>query len=207
MRHAWVIGSLGMLVLLAGSRVWAGAERPLPQTASFSALERKVAAAVARDVECSSGGETSAAHLQILDRSLSLPLASELHVVSMRPGLSPGSWLLRMQCASPRQCLPFHVTLDSPTARLRDRSANLTDSVTAIVRSRAWAGKPDRHSSPLARSGDHLLLVEERSGMRLKVTVLCLQSGDLGDEIRVQNLDTRRVLRATVAGKNLVKVE
>ena len=43
--------------------------------------------------------------------------------------------------------------------------------------------------------------------MRLQVTAVCLQSGGLGDQIRVQNLATRRVLVATVAGKNLVRVE
>ena len=43
--------------------------------------------------------------------------------------------------------------------------------------------------------------------MRLKVMAVCLQSGGLGDQIRVRNLATQRVLLATVAGKNLVRVE
>ena len=55
---------------------------------------------------------------------------------------------------------------------------------------------------PLAHSGDHMLLVEERPGMRLQARVVCLESGALGDAIRVRNLATHRVLLATVAGKD-----
>ncbi len=43
--------------------------------------------------------------------------------------------------------------------------------------------------------------------MRLQARVVCLESGALGDAIRVRNLATHRVLLATVAGKDEVRVE
>ncbi len=43
--------------------------------------------------------------------------------------------------------------------------------------------------------------------MRLQAKVVCLQSGALGDAIRVRNLATHRVLLATVTGKAEVRVE
>ena len=68
-------------------------------------------------------------------------------------------------------------------------------------------GKPESSDALLARSGDHVQLVEELAGLRLQVKVVCLQSGALGERIRVQNPATHRVLLATIAGKDLVRVE
>ncbi len=172
---------------------------PLVAPAGNSALQDKVTAAVARDMRCSLAALPDASDLQVLDPLLSLPSASKLRVTSVRAGYLPGSWLLRLDCVSRRDCLPFHVLLRVPAAGRHD------DALTAK------AGKVEssrlQTNSSVARSGDHVLLVEERSGMRLKVTAVCLQSGGLGDQIRVRNLATQRVLLATVAGKNLVRVE
>ena len=203
LRGAWAVGSL-MVAVLLGSSVCPAAERRMPEPASVTALEQKVAAAVARDVGLSD--ENLARHVQVLDRSLSLPAGAELHVTAVRPGYSPGSWRLRIDCSSRRDCLPFHAVLHSPTASLRSDSAAGLAAPMASQPGRS-TGKPKQLQPPLTHSGDHVLLVEERSGMRLQVTVVCLQSGGLGDEIRVQNPATRRILLATVAGKNLVRVE
>jgi flagellar basal body P-ring formation chaperone FlgA len=195
------VGLQMTLVLVAMVDVCVAAGPPVAP-ASISELRDKVAAAVARDVPSSLAGQ-DAGNLQVLDPLLSLPSDSQLRVTSVRTGYSPGSWLLRLECASRRDCLPFHVVLRAPGVGRRE-------SFGADLAAKA-AGK-DQPSRPqtnpaVARSGDHVLLVEERSGMRLKVTAVCLQSGGLGDQIRVRNLATQRVLVATIAGKNLVRVE
>ena len=199
---------LVLVVMLSGVERCRSAELPVRKLASSSALQRKVAAAVARDLQSGLISESSGSNLQVLSPPLSVPAGAELHVTSVRVGYSPGSWLLRMDCSSRRDCLPFHVILHSPAASLRDGSGtDLAVHGSAQEQSTRPAVKSKQLRSPLARSGDHVLLVEERSGMRLKVTAVCLESGGLGDEIRVRNLATRRVLLATVAGKDLVRVE
>ena len=165
-----------------------------------SPVQDKVAAAVARDVRFGLTAAADFGNLQVLDPLLTLPSDSKLRVTSVRAGYAPGSWLLRMDCASRRDCLPFHVVLHVPGA---DRDESSGNALTARTPRK---GQPQT-TSIVARSGDHVLLVEERSGMRLKVTAVCLQSGGLGDQIRVRNLASLRVLVATVAGKNLVRVE
>ena len=199
--------SLVALVVLGGVEVCIAGD-PTAASASSFALRDKVAAAVARDLQSGPATVPDAGNLQLLDPLLSLPSNSELHVTSVRAGYSPGSWLLRMDCASRRDCLPFHVVLHAPGAAPHE---GLVNDLTSNTSGKSEPSRPQAKSRqlrpPVARSGDHVLLVEERSGLRLKVTAVCLQSGGLGDEIRVRNLATHRVVKATVAGKDLVRVE
>ena len=197
-----------LLVMLSGVERCRSAELPVREQASSSALQRKVAAAVARDLQSGLISESSGSNLQVLSPPLSVPAGAELRVTSVRAGYSPGSWLLRMDCSSRRDCLPFHVVLHSPAANLPEGFvAGLTTSASGQNQGSRPRAQPKQLRSPVARSGDHVLLVEERSGLRLKVTAVCLESGGLGDEIRVRNLATQRVLLATVEGKDLVRVE
>jgi len=208
LRRTIAFGSLVVLALLCCTEMCVAAEPSMLEQSSFSVLRQKIAAAVARDLQPGRVGESPEDNFQVLAPTLAIPSGSELHVTSVRPGYSPGSWLLRMDCSSRRDCLPFHVVLRSPGANLLEGSvAGPTGSALGQNQPNWPKAKPKQLRSPVARSGDHVLLVEERSGMRLKVTAVCLESGGLGDEIRVQNLATRRVLLATVAGKNLVRVE
>jgi len=194
-----------LIMLGAGERLLAK-EIPLGEKISGSALRQKVAAAVARDLQSGPAGETAA--IELLDPALSLPSSSELRVTSWRAGYSPGSWLLRINCFSRRDCLPFHVVLRSTNANLQDDlAARLTASTPGPNQASRLSAKGGPLGPAFAHNGDHVLLVEERSGMRLQVTAECLESGGLGDEIRVRNLATRRILSATVAGKGLVRVK
>jgi len=196
-----------MLAGLALTMTCSAAERPALATASASALQRKVVAAIARDLQFDTADETTWSNLQVLAPSLSVPLDSELHVVSVRAGYTLGSWLLRMDCSSRRDCLPFHVVLHSPATNVRNpRYGNVVKALSQ-ANDHAVAVGHGPSLPPLARSGDRVLLVEERPGMRLQVAAVCLDSGTLGDAIRVRNLATHRVLMATIASKDQVRVE
>ncbi len=179
------------------------AGRPALAQSPTSSLQRKVAAAVARDLQF--GGEQQDTHLQILaPAAMSVPAHAQLHVVSVRTGFSPGSWLVRMDCAARSDCLPFHVVLRSTGPEVRNP---VGDPLSAAVQSRNLPAGVKQVRVPLAHSGDRMLLVEERPGLRLQARVVCLESGALGDAIRVRNLATHRVLLATIASKDEVRVE
>jgi len=201
-RSGAFLGLLVTLVLLCGVQGGFAGDLSMAPPRN-SPVQDKVAAAVARDVQLGLAAAADFGNLQVLDPLLTLPSDSKLRVTSVRAGYAPGSWLLRMECSSRRDCLPFHVVLHAPGAGPRE---GLGNELTPRAPGKGQSSQAQT-SSPVARSGDHVLLVEERSGMRLKVTVVCLQSGGLGDQIRVRNPATQRVLVATVAGKNLVRVE
>ena len=177
--------------------------RPVLAQSPASSLQSKVAVAVARDLQFNS--DQQGGQLQILaPPAMSLPAGAKLHVVSVRGGFSPGSWLVRMACTARSDCLPFHVMLRSTGPEVRNP---VGDPLSAAVQSRNLTAGVKQVRVPLAHSGDHMLLVEERPGLRLQARVVCLESGALGDAIRVRNLATHRVLLATIAGKDEVRVE
>jgi hypothetical protein len=177
--------------------------RPALAQEPGSPLQRKVAATIARDLQF--GGANQSSQLKILaPAAMSLSARSELHVVWVRPGFSPGSWLVRMDCAARSDCLPFYVVLRAAEPGLRQAAP---DPLSTASQPRNSSAGVRQVNTPLAHSGDHMLLVEARPGMRLQARVVCLQSGGLGDAIRVRNLATHRVLLATVTGKDEMRVE
>ncbi|MFZ0311069.1 MAG: flagella basal body P-ring formation protein FlgA [Candidatus Korobacteraceae bacterium] len=189
--------SLLVLVALAAmaQMVWA-----LPKP---SPLQQQAAEAVVRDMKLESESTLVEQNLEVLAPFTSLPAGSALHVISARAGFTPGTWILRLDCALRRDCLPFHAVLRLPEGErlLSPDGGSLTAKLPTIPAGRV--------SGPgaLVRRGAQMELVEELPGVRLRATVVCLESGGLGDRIRVENRDTHRVVLATVAGPELVLVK
>lgn len=159
-------------------------------------LQQKVAVAVARDLRLAADDPLS--RLQILaPPGMSLPDSAELHVIWVRAGFARGTRLLRLGCAARSDCMAFHVLLRATPLQVRKPAT--AEALPATGTRQIVA--------PLAHSGDRMFLVEDRPGMRLQARVVCLQTGALGDLIRVRNLASHRVLLATIASKDEVRVE
>ena len=124
--------------------------RPVLAQSPASSLQSKVAVAVARDLQFDSD-QIQASQLQILaPPAMSLPAGAKLHVVSVRAGFSPGSWLVRMDCTARSDCLPFHVVLRSTGSELRDPVGR--DPLSAAVQSRnSTAGSQTGSCAPGAQ--------------------------------------------------------
>lgn len=181
--------------------VWLAMAQSAVALPNPSPIQQQAAAAVVRDLRLDSSSGEVEQKLQVLAPFTSLPAGATVHVVSARQGFGAGTWLLRLDCDSRRECLPFHAVLrtaqfDQPPSRLH-QPAGFRGSPEALGVSR----------TPLVRSGNAVELVEQLPGVRLRVHVVCLQSGGLGDRIRVENRETHRVVSATVAGRDLVRVE
>ncbi len=111
MRHrnafaGWLVTSVMVSLCVAAG--------PPVTPASVSGLRDKVAAAVARDVPSRLPTTPDGGNLQVLDPLLSLPSDVRLRVASVRAGYTPGTWVLRLECSSRRDCLPFDVLLREP---------------------------------------------------------------------------------------------
>jgi len=175
------------LAMLAVLGAWTAVHASPPA----SPVEEQIATVVGRNLGCDPAGLRDKLHL--LASLDALPSGATLRVVSVKREFAPDTWLLRLDCRSPRDCLPFDVMLHASEAK-----------------GLAWGPGPAAKSSSsgpvLAHSGDRVELVAELAGVRLRVPAVCLQSGGLGDRIRVRNLATHRVLEATVAGPKLLRV-
>ena len=174
--------------------LWLYIVRPEPALAAATMAQRQAEETVARDLKLTFRSD----QLRLLGPSASLPEGAAMRVISARPGFAPGTWLLRLDCEARRDCLPFHAILQLPADE--DRHLREQGGVVPVVM------KKRPRAQPLARRGDDVVLVEQMSGMRLRMKVVCLESGAVGEQIRVRNRATRRVLLATVAGPGLVQV-
>jgi len=131
--------------------------------------------------------------LQILRSPL--PQNTRIHVVSVRHTPGSRTTMVRLACDAPGECLPFYAIVQGFDLPLFGRSAS------------AAAVSHEPVAKPPLRAGDRVQIVEELSGMNLRAAGVCLQPGSVGDRIRVRTLATHRVLVATIAAPNLVKVE
>jgi hypothetical protein len=181
----------------------------LPAPAHDSVRSR-VAAAVVRDLRLEAPLETVQSDVQVLTAFDSLPSASNLRVTAVRPTAVAYLWLLRLECTPSRECLPFYATLAGRDLKVAsERGQQQAPEMLASRDLRGgWVSSPRPDPKLLlAQRGDIVLVVEERSGIRLSASAVCLQGGALGDRIRVRNLATQRVLLGVVVSRQLVRVE
>ncbi|HLI62828.1 MAG TPA: flagella basal body P-ring formation protein FlgA [Terriglobales bacterium] len=190
-------------VLVVSAAVWLAGVQGGWALLAPAAIQQQVAEAVARELNISQESQVEQ-NLQVLAPFRSLPSGAAVQVISIKPGLTPGSWLVRLDCASRRDCLPFDAVLRIPGAGGALSTKPSPETHKAALQAPALGKR--LLAPPLTRRGDRAELVAELPGIRLQTQVICLESGALGDQIQVQTLETHRILTATVAGEDLVKV-
>jgi len=112
-----------------------------------SPLQQQAAEAVVRDMRLQSESSLVERNLEVLAPFTALPAGAALHVVSARASFAAGTWMLRLDCASRRDCLPFHAVLRMPpgdrlvqpdgapvTAKLLNITAGRPAIATALAR-------------------------------------------------------------------------
>ena len=163
----------------------------LSAESSGPALERQVERTVMRELQLE---PQDIAGIRLLASELRLPDRPHLHVANIHPGGEANTWLLRMECASRVECLPFEVVLR-------------TRRTPAYPGSSPDAANSGSKSSSVVRSGQRVRVAEEISGMRLSTAGISLQAGSIGQKIRVRNLASGRVVLARVRAAGSVVVE
>lgn len=164
-------------------------------------VETRVFVAIARDagVEVQSGWK-----LSFLAPWLRVPAQSSVHL--RRVGLAgQDAVFLRFECGSRQECLPFQALLQGAGVEASFSNALVGQSGRHghVVNSPAMG---NRGTQPAVRAGQHLRMTEELSGMRLSVPVISLQTGSVGQKIRVRNAATHKVVVARVLEEGHVRV-
>lgn len=176
-----------MATILVSALLLLCAAQGLGQT---TVSQAQVWRAVARDV-----GIKEQESLEILGPEVRVPDQARLRVATVH-AVSDGTLLLRMECSSRTECLPFEVVL-----RRGSEQAGGAGAGSSSVPS------PGRAAAPLVRAGQRVELAEEVSGMRLCAPAVSLQTGAMGQRIRVRNVSSGRVVLARVRAAGQVVVE
>jgi len=107
---------------------------------------------------------------------------------------SAGTVKVKLRCQDNHECLPFYVLvhrldkLNISSARLKAVSAAAADVPQNVI-----------------RGGEHATLILESPDSRMSLPVICLQSGILGQTIRVASPDHRQLFDAVVVAPGKLK--
>ena len=176
------------------------AAAPAAAVPGTGAVEQRIADAVARDLHLEL---PPSARLRVLIPLNILPPDARVRVVSVKPAFTPATWLVRLACASSRDCLPFHALLSgchppgvlSGSSRVASPGPGARDSENPATG--AW----------MTRSGEQVELTGGDSQIMVKVKAVCLQAGRVGDTVRVRAMGSNRIVSATVVADRIVRVK
>jgi hypothetical protein len=103
--------------------------------------------------------------------------------------------MVRMNCTSSDQCLPFLVALS-----WSDGDAGYP-AMTGANRRLA----PDSPAKPVVRSGSPAILLLDGDHLHIQLAVICLENGVIGQTIRVATTDHRMTFSAQVVDETVLK--
>jgi hypothetical protein len=112
-------------------------------------------------------------------------------------------WEFAVRCARPEDCVPFLLWLrekQTPTVGLPGEAVQRVSFLAARA---LKAGGTE--AKPLVKRGQTATLTWDESGIRVVVPVICLDSGALGEFVRVRLKNAPRILRAEVTGAGTVR--
>lgn len=110
------------------------------------------------------------------------------------------SYKAELRCRDHAACLPFYVLLTG--SEKTDTRGQVVNSESAI-RGRSVGLSPAE--TALVRDGDNATLVFENSSLRISLPVICLQSGNRGQTIRVESRDHKRFFKAEIVEAGLLR--
>ena len=174
-----------------------------------SALRARIASALSHDLQLDMPAGQLRASLRLLTPADNDSPRGELTVTTVQPSAQQGWWITRLECLPRSACLPFYVLLSSQLDPCRRTTAACgtsggSSSLPSAASALQASGQPTLGVA--VRRGEKVTLVEDRSGMHLSAKAACLQSGGPGQAIRVRNLNSKRVVLATVVGPGLVSI-
>jgi len=113
-----------------------------------------------------------------------------------------GSAIVKLRCHDNHECLPFYVVVHGSKVRSLNGEAAGTRLQLASDRGPLVE---DTSFPRVIRGGDSATLILENADFRIKVPVICLQTGMRGQRIRVASKDHRRFFEGEVIGTGMLK--
>lgn len=182
--------------------------KSIPVLALFAALALPAAAAPARnpittaqiaDAIGASGAKVTPQQVTLLAEVVATTANPALRVQSVERW-GDGRMMVRLECASSDQCLPFLVAV---------RLTNETEARPLLANAGRSPGAVS-HAKPASsvyvlRNGSPAILVLDGEHMHIQLTVICLENGAVGQTVRVTSSDHLRTYTAEVVNGTVVK--
>jgi len=162
--------------------------------AHYPITREQVAAAVSR-----LGMQVAPEQVTLLADVVAATSEPQLTVRSIEPW-GNGRMAARLECESTDQCLPFMASLSMSRESAAQAAASVALANRPAAGSQAYAAK---HFA--VRSGTPATLLLDGEKVHIRLSVICLESGALGQTIRVTDHDRKMVFRAQVVDGGLLK--
>jgi hypothetical protein len=172
--------------------VWVAATLPAAsQSNRFSITRDQVANAID-----GAGLQVSAGQVTLLSNIVSATGKPALKVESIQKW-GDRKMMVRLECASPGECLPFIVAVRlSGAAQERLALAPQSEPVS-------FSAKP--RESDTIRAGSTAVLFLEGPHVHIQLSVVCLENGSIGQRIRVATRDRRLTFIAEILGDSTLR--
>jgi hypothetical protein len=144
------------------------------------------------------GMQVSPGQLTMMTTPVASTAEPQLRVQSMQRW--PGDRVVvRMECESQQQCLPFFVSV-----RLRAESASMAPAA-ALAPAPMAPQKVQTSQDAVVRAGSPATLFLDGNRIHIRVAVTCMQAGKIGETIRAQGPDHQQTYIAQVTGAGMLK--
>lgn len=170
----------------------ATAATALAAPARYAIRTQQVAAAIAN-----MGVPVTGAQVEMLSDITASTANPHLAVQSLEKWGSDGV-MVRLQCQSREECLPFIV-------RLQLKAGDPRPVLTASAQPAAEQEPAKRAAQATVRSGSPAVLVLEGPHVQIRVSVVCLEAGTIGQTIRATDPEHKQVYTGQVIADGLLK--
>lgn len=131
-------------------------------------------------------------------------ISPKLEIVTAEP-IQDNQVRLQLRCSTNAECLPFFTTLDVKEPNLISAEIRLkSNGSTAANRQPAMQVGDNPVSQKQIRVGSRAVLVMQDGHMDIHLQVVAMDTGVLGQQVRVSTLDRKKIFHATVTGAGTV---
>lgn len=160
-------------------------------------VRERISARQVADAMSVAGIVVNAAQVEVLSGSVRAKENASLRVVSVRDK-ADGGIMVKLRCQNNQQCLPFYALVHG-----------VDGATTGAVRGREakqLASNPhEALPQTIIRGGDRATLILESADSRMRIPVVCLQNGAVGEKIHVASPDHRQFFDAEVVAVGMLK--
>ena len=130
--------------------------------------------------------------------------SQKLEIVTVQP-LKANQVRIELRCSKAAECLPFFASLDVEDAN--QTSADIQSRITSSTAPSHQTAEPIGGEPVIGRQlkvGSHAVLTIRDGHLNIHLQVLAIDSGAVGQQVRVSTLDRKKIFHATVTGEGTV---
>ena len=142
------------------------------------------------------GMPVSPAEVMLLTQVRANTDAPKLKVKSIQ-SLGGRAAIVRMECETSVQCLPFFVKMESRDGESVTISPSVVQTLPSVTRASSRA--------IVTRAGTKATLLLEGARIHIRIPVVCIENGVRGEKIRVKAIGNQQLYEASVVEATLLK--